>query len=193
MPKRSVESWNTGLLHRRNIGCSLKSQNRKSSPLPGAKRAAIGKNYRRTVRLGDRPLPDGSRTTDRPGRPGGNAALIPICFYCSIKAYKLVSRRREGMFYPDEIETQETHTKHRKLDSEATLSHRARGRAADGLRSEAWPLRASRRDHDPGRLSARSASLRGLRPAMAADRAIRGPPARSPGQEWLPQRAPDLR
>src|SRR6516164_7379042 len=22
MPKRSVESWNTGLLHRRNIGCS---------------------------------------------------------------------------------------------------------------------------------------------------------------------------
>src|SRR6516165_11530328 len=65
MPKRSVESWNTGLLHRRNIGCSLKSQNRKSSPLPGAKRASIGKNYRRTVRLSDLPLPDGSRTLAR--------------------------------------------------------------------------------------------------------------------------------
>src|SRR5262249_31169083 len=36
------------------------------------------------------------------------------------------------------------------------------------------PLRASGRDHDPGRLSARPASLGGLRPAMAADRAIRG-------------------
>src|SRR5262249_1483098 len=35
--------------------------------------------------------------------------------------------------------------------------------------TQAWPLRASRRDHDPGRLSARPASLGGLRPAMAAD------------------------
>src|SRR6516165_9246768 len=33
--------------------------------------------------------------------------------------------------------------------------------------------------HDPSRLSARSASLGGLRPAVAADRAIRGPPARA--------------
>src|SRR5260370_31580453 len=85
--------------------------------------------------------------------------------------------------YCDEIEVQKTHTNHRKLDSQATLSHRARGRAADGLRSEAWPLRPSRRNNDPGRLSARSAGLGGLRPAMAADRAIRGPPACSPRQE----------
>src|SRR5262245_50011221 len=84
------------------------------------------------------------------------------------KAYKLVTRRREGTFYPDEIEIQKTHTKHRKLDSQATLSHGTRGRAPDGLRTQAWSLRPSRRDHDPGRLSARPAGLRGLRPAMAA-------------------------
>src|SRR5438309_8598668 len=42
------------------------------------------------------------------------------------------ARRREGTFYPDEIEIQEAHAKHRKLDSQTTLSHRARGRALDG-------------------------------------------------------------
>ena len=41
------------------------------------------------------------------------------------------------------------------------------------------------------RLSPRPAGLGGLRPAMAADRAIRGPPPRSPGEEWNPQRAPN--
>src|SRR5262245_36436561 len=99
------------------------------------------------------------------------------------KAYKLNSRCLAGKVYPHEIGFQETRTNHRKLDSQATLSHRALGRATDGLRTQAWPLWASRRDHDPGRLSARPASLGGLRPAMAADRAIRGPPARSPRQE----------
>src|SRR6516225_418927 len=89
--------------------------------------------------------------------------------FCSIKAYKLVTRPRGGTFYPDEIDIQETHTKHRKLDSQATLSHRARNRAADGLRPQVWPLWASRRDHEPGGLSTRSAGLRGVRPAMAAD------------------------
>jgi len=79
-----------------------------------------------------------------------------------------------GKVYPHEIGIQETRTNHRKLDSQATLSHRARGRAPDGLRSQAWSLRASRRDYDPSRLSARPASLGGLRPAMAADRAVRG-------------------
>src|SRR6516165_10068425 len=93
--------------------------------------------------------------------------------------------------YPHEIDIQETHTKHRKLDSQATLSHRARGRAPDGLRPQVRPLWASRRDHDPGRLSPRSAGLRGLRPAMASDRTLRGPPARSPGEEWNPQCAPN--
>src|SRR6516225_3232972 len=44
-----------------------------------------------------------------------------------------------------------------------------------------------------GRLSPRSAGLGGLRPAMAADRALRGPPARSPRQERDSQRAPDPR
>src|SRR5262245_42391506 len=58
---------------------------------------------------------------------------------------------------------------------------------------KAWPLRPSRCDHDPGGLSTRSAGLGSLRPAMAADRAVRGPPARSPGEEWDSQRAPDPR
>src|SRR6516162_7244657 len=98
-----------------------------------------------------------------------------------------------GQIYRDEIGIQETHTKHRKLDSQATLSHRARGRAPDGLRAQAWPLRASRRDHDPGCLSPRSASLRGVLPAMAADRIIRGSPAWAPSKEPDCQRASDPR
>src|SRR5262245_10690288 len=113
--------------------------------------------------------------------------------YCAKNAYNLVTRRREATFYPDEIEIQEAHSKHRKLDSQATLSHRARGRAPDGLRSPVRPLRASRRDHDPGRLSPWSPGLGGVRPAMAADRAIRGPPARSPCQERDCQRTSDPR
>src|SRR6516165_10838704 len=111
----------------------------------------------------------------------------------SINVYNLYSRRRAGKVLPHEIDIQETRTKHRKLDSQATLSHRARGRATDGLRSKAWPVRPSRRDHDPGRLSPWPASLGGLRPAMAADRTVRGPPARSPRQERDSQRAPDPR
>src|SRR5262249_11556417 len=109
------------------------------------------------------------------------------------KAYKLNSRATAGKVYPHETDIQETHTKHRKLDSQATLSHRARGRAPDGLRPKARPLWASRRDHDPRRLSPRSAGVRGLRPAMAADRTVRGPLACSPRQERDCQRAPDPR
>src|SRR5262244_3435142 len=112
---------------------------------------------------------------------------------CSIKVYKLNSRQPAGKVYPHEIDIQKTHTKHRKLDSQATLSHRARGRAPDGLRAQVRPLWTSRRDHDPGRLSPRSAGVGGLRPAMAADRTVRGPLARSSCQEWDSQRAPDSR
>src|SRR5262249_44776743 len=108
---------------------------------------------------------------------------------CAKKAYNLYSRRRAGKVFPHEIDIQETHPKHRKLDSQAALPHPTRDRAADGLRPKAWPLRPSRRDHDPCRLSPRSAGLGGLRPAMAADRAVRGRAARSPGQERNPQRA----
>src|SRR5262249_52163295 len=114
-------------------------------------------------------------------------------FDCSIKVYKLNSRQPAGKVYPHEIDIQETHTTHRKLDSQATLSHRARGRAPDGLRPKARPLWASRRDHDPGRLSPRCAGLGGLGPAMAADRTVRGPLARSPGEEWNRQRPPNPR
>ena len=116
-------------------------------------------------------------------------SLLPL----RLCAYKLNSRATAGKVYPHEIGIQETHTKHRKLDSQTTLSHRARGRAPDGLRAQAWPLRASRRDHDPGCLSPRSASLRGVRPAMAADRIIRGSPACAPRQERDCQRASDPR
>src|SRR5262249_10963194 len=112
---------------------------------------------------------------------------------CAKNMYNVYSRRRAGKVYPHEIDIQETHTKYRKLDSQAALPHATRDRAADGLRPKAWPLRASRCDHDPGRLSPRSAGLGGLRSAMAADRAIRGPPARSPGEEWKPQRPPNPR
>src|SRR5262249_61743952 len=48
-------------------------------------------------------------------------------------------------------------------------------------------------DHDPGRLSPRPTALGGLRPAMAADRAIRGSPACAPRQEWDCQRTSDPR
>src|SRR5262245_55901777 len=105
--------------------------------------------------------------------------------------YNLYSRRRAGRVYPHEIDIQETHPKHRKLDSQAAIPHPTRDRAAEGLRPKAWPLRASRRDHDPGRLPPRPASLGGLRPAMAADRALRGPPPRSSGQERDSERPPN--
>jgi hypothetical protein len=36
---------------------------------------------------------------------------------CARNVYNLVTQRREGMFYPDEIEIEEAHSKHRKLDS----------------------------------------------------------------------------
>src|SRR6516164_11317222 len=71
---------------------------------------------------------------------------------CAINVYKLVTRCREGTFYPDEIEIQEAHSKHRKLDSQAALPHPTRDRAPDGLRAQVRPLCASRRDHAPGRL-----------------------------------------
>src|SRR5262249_30461570 len=41
----------------------------------------------------------------------------PLGIDCSIKVCKLATRCRKGTFYPDEIEIQEAHSKHRKLDS----------------------------------------------------------------------------
>src|SRR5262249_26660634 len=83
---------------------------------------------------------------------------------------------------PPESDIKEPHTKKRKLNSQAELSHGARGRPADGLCPQVWPFRAPRRDHDPGRLPPWPAGVGGLRPAMAADRAVRGPPARKHGR-----------
>src|SRR5262249_22195508 len=57
-------------------------------------------------------------------------SMQPFFVYdCAKKAYKLNSPATAGKVYPDEIGIQETHTKHRKLDSQTTLSHGARGRA----------------------------------------------------------------
>src|SRR5262249_6690787 len=120
-----------------------------------------------------------------------SATRLALAALWRANAYNLLTRGLGRAFYPDEIEIQETRAKHRKLDSQAALPHRARGRAADGLRPQARSLRASRRDHDPGGLSPRPASLRGLRPAMAADRAIRRPPARPSRQKRNFQRASD--
>src|SRR5262245_53822249 len=120
---------------------------------------------------------------ERVGLAAGHKAYPPLDLDCAGKAYKLDSRSLAGKVYPHEIGFQETRTNHRKLDSQATLSHRARGRTVDGLRPQAWPLRAPRCDDDPGRLPPRPAGLGGLRPAVAADRTVRGPPARSPRQE----------
>ena|SRR5215831_15894552 len=49
---------------------------------------------------------------------------------CSRKVYELNSRCLAGKVYPHEIEIQETHPKHRKLDSQAALPHPTRSRAA---------------------------------------------------------------
>src|SRR6516225_9753618 len=76
-------------------------------------------------------LPFGRAIYLRPAEP----ITSPLGIDCSIKAYNLYGRRRAGKVYPHEIDIQETHPKHRKLDSQPTLSHRARGRAADGLRA----------------------------------------------------------
>src|SRR5262245_25860489 len=105
------------------------------------------------------------RTSSVQGRPGGSSPqpdTPPLevnqygrmgsdgRFDYSRKVFNIYSRRRAGRVYPHEIDIQETHPKHRKLDSQAAIPHRARGRAADGLRPQAWPLRPSRCNHDPG-------------------------------------------
>src|SRR5262249_30980176 len=111
------------------------------------------------------------------------AVTLPSLYDCAKKAYIIYSMRHAGKVYPHEIDIQETHTKHRKLDSQAAIPHPTRGRAADGLFPQVWPLRASRRDHDPDRLPPWPAGVGGLRPPMAADRTVRGPPPRSSRQE----------
>src|SRR5262249_29536397 len=106
------------------------------------------------------------------------APVPPSCIAITVCAtappFTTVQERRQpaGKVYPHEIDIQETHTKHRKLDSQAALPHPTRGRAADGLRPQACPLWASRCDHDPAGLPPWPAGLRGVRPAMAADRTL---------------------
>src|SRR5215831_16149098 len=141
------------------------------------------------MRLASRPAPP--CCAPAPAPPSWMRSRCAPCSRSSLydyskNGYNLHSMRRAGKVYPHEIGIQETHTKHRKLDSQATLSHRARDRAADRLRPQAWPLRPSRRDHDPCRLSPRPAGLGGLRPAMAANRALRVPPPRSRVKNGIP-------
>ena len=58
-----------------------------------------------------------------PGLAANHEAQPPLDLDCARKEYKLNSRQPAGKVYPHEIGIQETHTKHRKLDSQATLSH----------------------------------------------------------------------
>src|SRR5262245_111934 len=112
---------------------------------------------------------------------------------CAENMYKLNSSWLGSKDTTHEIEIQDTRTNHRQHDSQATLSQRARILAFDVLRSQVWSLRPPRRDNDPGRLSARSAGVRGLRPTMAADRIIRGPATCSACQKRDCQRASNPR
>src|SRR4029453_13366931 len=66
-------------------------------------------------------------------RPCSRSSL----YGCAKKEHKLNSRWLEGKVYPHEIDIQETQPKHRKLDSQAALSHRARGRGK-GPFSSVW-------------------------------------------------------
>ena len=73
------------------------------------------------------------------------SCMRSLCIAAFLQAHKLVTQCTAEASYYDEISIQEPRTNHRKLDSQ-TVSHRARGRAADGLRSQLWSLRP------PGRL-----------------------------------------
>src|SRR5262249_44272417 len=67
------------------------------------------------------------------------AVTLASLYDCAKNTYNLYSRRHAGRVYPHEIDIQETHPKHRKLDSQAAIPHPTRDRAADGLRPKAWP------------------------------------------------------
>src|SRR6516225_3544916 len=95
-----------------------------------------------------------SRPLHKRGRKSVRARLLALCAEsasadvdCAENVLNLVTRRRGGTFYPDETDIQETHPKHRKLDSQATLSHRARGRAPAGLRPIPRAQMPPRRGH----------------------------------------------
>jgi hypothetical protein len=66
------------------------------------------------------------------------------------------------------------------------LPDRPRGREADRGGAQAWPLRASGRDHDPAGLPPRASSFRALRSAMAPGRAEHRPSARPQEQKGHP-------
>src|SRR5262249_25602372 len=51
---------------------------------------------------------------------------------CAKNAHDLYSRRRAGKVYPHETDIQETHPKHRKLDSQAAPSHPTRSARKHG-------------------------------------------------------------
>jgi type 1 fimbriae regulatory protein FimE len=53
-----------------------------------------------------------------PGLAANHDGQPPLDLDCARKVYNLYSRRRAGRIYPHEIDIQETHTKHRKLDSQ---------------------------------------------------------------------------
>ena len=99
-----------------------------------------------------------------------------------ISPYYLPSQpQRRGISYV-ESKTECQPTNHCKLYS-SKIPDRSRDRKAHGPCPQAQPLRTSRLDHDPGRLSSWTASVGGLRSPMASGRARPRPHAHPQGQE----------
>ena len=98
--------------------------------------------------------------------------------------YNLYSMRRAGKVFPHEIDIQETHPKHLNLTVKRRyLTEREVERLMDCARKHG---RYGHRDATMILVAYRH-GLRAsevLRPAMATDRAVRGPPPRSPRKKW---------
>src|SRR5262249_50794548 len=91
------------------------------------------------MRLASRARAAASCRAPAPAPPSWIAiAMRSMQPFFPLRLCKKSVRQSAGKVYPHEIDIQKTHTKHRKLDSQATLSHRARGRAPDGLRAQVW-------------------------------------------------------
>src|SRR6516165_11960101 len=81
-----------------------------------------------TQRVGIRGIPIRAGPRRERGHLFAYAVTLASLYDCAKKAYSLYSRRRAGRVYPHEIDIQETHPKHRKLDSQVALPHPMRDR-----------------------------------------------------------------
>src|SRR5262245_53362916 len=88
--------------------------------------------------------------------------MLGACYKCTEKVYYLPSQLQRRRISYAESKTECQPTKHCKLYS-SEIPDRPRDRKAYGPCPQTQPLRTSRLDHDPGRLSSWAASLGGLR------------------------------